>query len=66
MARDKTGLTQDERKRADRDRKRKVRKNLRAQGLKPYEVWVRAEEWPQVKRYLRGLAQKRSKAGGRW
>ena len=63
MARGKTGLTQDERKRADRDRKRKVRKNLRAQGLKPYEVWVTATEWPQVKRYIQCLAQKRSKSG---
>lgn len=63
MLRGKTSLTQDERKRADRDRKREARKDLRAQGLKPYEVWVTRTEWPQVKRYIERLAQKRSKAG---
>ena len=59
------GKTQDERKRVDRERKRKARKNMRAKGLRPYEIWVTAAEWPQVKRYIRLLAQKRpTPAGG--
>ncbi len=58
------GKTQDERKRVDRERKRKARKNMRAKGLRPYEIWVTAAEWPQVKRYIRLLAQKRPTTAG--
>ena len=50
---------QDERRRCDRERKRKVRKAMRARGLRPYEVWVTADEWPEVKRYLGRLAKRR-------
>jgi len=63
MARYTTVRTPDERKRADRDRKRKARKALRAQGLKPYEIWVTATEWPQVKRYIERLAKSGPAAG---
>ncbi len=56
--------TQEERKRVDRERKQRTRKDMRAQGLKPYEVWVRAEEWPKVKRYIQTLARKRSPISG--
>ena len=58
------GKTQEERKRVDRDRKRKRRDEMRKQGLRPYEVWVTASEWPLVKRYIRLLAQKRPTASG--
>ena len=59
------GKTQEERKRVDRNRKRRRREEMREQGLRPYEVWVMESEWPQVKRYIRLLAQKRpTPAGG--
>ncbi len=64
MATGKKSTTLDERKRVDRERKRRARKDMRAQGLKPYEVWVRAEEWPKVKRYIQALARKRPPISG--
>lgn len=64
MATDKKSATLDERKRVDRERKRRTRKDMRAQGLKPYEVWVRTEEWPKVKRYIQNLARKRPPISG--
>ena len=56
MARDTTARTPDE-------RKRRARKDLRAKGLRPYEIWVTATEWPQVKRYIERLAKSRPAAG---
>lgn len=38
-----------ERKAAERVRKRK-------DGLRPYEVWVRPEDWPKVQKYLKRYA----------
>jgi hypothetical protein len=63
MARDTTVRTLDERRRAERDRKRRARKDLRAKGLRPYEIWVTATEWAQVKRYIERLAKSRPAAG---
>lgn len=63
MARDTTVRTLDERRRAERDRKRRARKDLRAKGLRPYEIWVTATEWPQVKSYIERLAKSRPAAG---
>ena len=63
MARGTSTATHDERKRADRERKRKARKDLRAKGVRPYEIWVTATEWPQVKRYIKNLARNRPSAG---
>ena len=63
VARDTTVRTPDERKRADRERKRRARKDLRSKGLRPYEIWVTATEWPQVKRYIERLAKSRPAAG---
>ncbi|MHB1826780.1 MAG: antitoxin MazE-like protein [Steroidobacteraceae bacterium] len=63
MANTSTARDADERKRADRERKRKARKDLRAKGLRPYEIWVTATEWPQVKRYIKNLAKSRPAAG---
>ena len=63
MARDTTVRTLEERRRAERDRKRRARKDLRAKGLRPYEIWVTATEWAQVKRYIERLAKSRPAAG---
>ena len=63
MARDTTARTPDERKEVDRERKRKARKDLRAKGLRPYEIWVTAAEWLQVKRYIERLAKSRPATG---
>ena len=56
------GGKQEKRRQSDRERKRKVRKALRARGLRPYEVWLTAEEWIGVKRYLDRLARRREAA----
>lgn len=63
MAKDATARGAAERKRVDRERKRKLRKDLRAKGLRPYEIWVTAAEWPQVKRYIERLAKSRPAVG---
>jgi hypothetical protein len=55
----------DEIRRADRERKRLVRERMRARGLKPYEIWVTAAEWPLVKRYIERLAKSRPAPGGK-
>ena len=62
MTRGRSYLTEEERKQADRDRKRKAREEMRARGLRPYEVWVTAGEWARVKRYIERLAQRRPTA----
>jgi DNA-binding LacI/PurR family transcriptional regulator len=51
---------QEERKQSDRERKRRAREAMRERGLRPYEVWVTAEEWIGVKRYLDRLAKRRA------
>ena len=53
------GRKDEKRRQSDRERKRRVRKAMRARGLRPYEVWVTAEEWIGVKRYLDRLAKRR-------
>ncbi len=65
MATDEKSTTPDERKRADRERKQRARKDLRAKGFRPYEVWVRPEQWPTVKRYIKSLDSKRSARGAK-
>jgi hypothetical protein len=47
------------RKRVDRERKRLARKDKRARGLRPYEIWVTEAEWRRVKRYIGRLEAKR-------
>lgn len=41
-----------------RERKAAERERRRAEGLKPYEVWVPPSEWPKVKRYIERLVKR--------
>jgi hypothetical protein len=43
------------------ERKAAERARRRAEGLKPFEIWLRPQEWPLVKAYVARLRRRKDK-----